>query len=43
VIADEKLDPPVAAALAQSGWKRRQFGDLYVYAVTNNPVSSPHG
>jgi hypothetical protein len=43
VIADEKLDPPVEAALAQSGWKRRQFGDLNVYAVTSNLVSSPRG
>jgi hypothetical protein len=43
VIADEKLDPPLEAALAQSGWKRRQYGDLYVYAVTSNPVSKLRG
>jgi hypothetical protein len=43
VIAGKNLDPPVKAALAQSGWKRRQFGDLYVYSVTDNLASHMHG
>ena len=43
VIADKTLDPPVQAALDQTGWKRRQFGDLYVYSVTDNRVSNLRG
>jgi hypothetical protein len=40
VIADEKLDPAVKAALAQSGWPRRQYGDLYIYSVTSRVASN---
>jgi hypothetical protein len=43
VIADKKLDPPVEAALAQSGWPRRPYGDLYIYSVTSSIASKRHG
>jgi hypothetical protein len=43
VIAAAKLDPPVEAALAQTGWKRRLFGDLYIYAVTRKRASNLQG
>jgi hypothetical protein len=43
VIAGKNLDLPVSSALARLGWERRQFGDMYVYAVTGNRLSNPRG
>jgi hypothetical protein len=43
VIADKNVDTAVKAALAQSGWPRRQYGDLYIYSVTSRGADNPHG